>query len=44
MGYSYDWHNYPDCKVWYRWRIDHDTNRPPDTVYQLNDENALFGD
>ena len=43
MGYSYDWHNYPGSSVWYRWRIDHDTNRPPDTVYQLNDENALFG-
>jgi hypothetical protein len=39
-GYSYDWHNYPGSQVWYRWSIGHETNRPPVTIYQLNDENA----
>jgi hypothetical protein len=43
-GYSYEWYKHPGTSVFYRWRIDHDTNRPPDTVYQLNDANALFGD
>ena len=43
-GYSYEWYKHPGASVFYRWRIDHDTNRPPDTVYQLNDRNALLGD
>jgi hypothetical protein len=41
-GYSYEWYKHTGSSVWYRWRIDHDTNRPPITVYQLNDENALI--
>ena len=41
-GYSYEWWRHPGCTIFYRWRIDHDTNRPPDTIYQLNDENALL--
>ena len=40
-GYSYEWYKHPGNQVFYRWRIDDDeTNRPPVTVYQLNDENA----
>ena len=41
-GYSYEWWKHPGSSIFYRWRIDHDTNRPPITVYQLNDENALL--
>ena len=41
-GFSYGWYKYPDANVFYRWAINHDTNRPPFTVYQLNDENALL--
>ena len=41
-GYSYEWWKHSGCSIFYRWRIDHDTNRPPITVYQLNDENALL--
>ena len=40
-GYSYEWYKHPGSQVLYRWRVDDDeTNRPPSTVYQLNDENA----
>ena len=42
-GYSYEWYKHPGCQVLYRWRVDDDeTNRPPVTVYQLNDDNALL--
>ena len=41
-GFSYGWYKYPNANVFYRWAINHDTNRPPFTVYQLNDENALL--
>ena len=42
-GYSYEWYKHPGSPVFYRWRVDDDeTNRPPVTVYQLNDENALL--
>jgi hypothetical protein len=41
-GYSYEWWKHPGSSIFYRWRIDDDTNRPPITVYQLNDDNALL--
>ena len=41
-GYSYEWYKHTGCDIWYKWSIDHDTNRPPDTIYQLNDKNALL--
>jgi hypothetical protein len=41
-GYSYEWYKHQGTNVVYCWRIDHDTNRPPITVYQLNDDNALL--
>ena len=41
-GYSYEWYKHPGSQIFYRWAINHDTNRPPITVYQLNDDNALL--
>lgn len=42
-GFSYEWYKHPGNPVFYRWRVDDDeTNRPPETVYQLNDENAML--
>ncbi|MBR6586548.1 MAG: hypothetical protein IKK82_03930, partial [Kiritimatiellae bacterium] len=41
-GYSYEWYKHPGSQIFYRWAINHDTNRPPVTVYQLNDENAFL--
>jgi hypothetical protein len=42
-GYSYEWYKHPGSSIWYKWAINDDTtNRPPITVYQLNDENALL--
>jgi hypothetical protein len=43
-GYSYEWYKHPGSQIFYRWAINHDTNRPPITVYQLNNENALLDD
>ena len=43
QGYSYEWYKHPGEQILYRWRVDDDeTNRPPVTVYQLNDDNALL--
>ena len=40
-GYSYGWYKYPGGRVCCAWSIGDDTtNRPPVTVYQLNDGNA----
>jgi hypothetical protein len=41
-GYSYGWYKYPGSMIAYGWSISDDTNRPPISVYQLNDENALL--
>jgi hypothetical protein len=37
---GYDWAAFPDVKPWYRFSIDEGLG--PDTVYQLNDRNALL--
>ena len=42
-GFSYEWYKHPGNPIFYRWRVDDDeASRPPDTVYQLNDENAML--
>jgi hypothetical protein len=41
-GYSYEWYKHMDSVVALGWAITDDTNRPPITVYQLNDDNALL--
>ena len=41
-GYSYEWYKYSHDKIWYKWSLSEDTNRPPVTVELLNDETALF--
>ena len=37
---GYDWGAFPDIKPWYRFSIDETLG--PDTIYQLNDRNALL--
>ena len=40
-GFSYEWYKHPGCTILYRWSISDEDDRPPITVQQLNDENAL---
>ena len=44
VGYSYGWYLYPQATVGYAWSIGDATNRPPTTIYQLNDDTALIGE